>query len=122
MKLSQFLSIITVITAFCIFYVYQQTEVFRLAYTGQKKMVVFEELLDKNSVLRYNINQNASLVRIGNKVLAVSDFQMPDNYRFIRLASSKESPRIIKRAPSEENMISRLFAVKRQAEAKTISR
>lgn len=121
MKLNKFLSTVAVVTSFSVLYVYQQTEVFRLAYVGQKKQMTFQDSLDKNSVLRYNINRNASLVYIGNKVLSCADFQMPDNYRLVRLAPSGENPAQISLTANRESVFSRLFSIKRQAEAKTIN-
>jgi len=121
MRLNKFLSTVTIITLFSVLYVYQQSEVFRLAYVGQKKQSVFQDSLDKNSVLRYNINQNTSLVYIGNKVLSNTDFQMPDNYRLVRMALSGEAIATSRTQGGRENMLSRIFGIKRQAEARTIN-
>ena len=121
MRLNKFLSTVTIITLFSVLYVYQQSEVFRLAYVGQKKQSVFQDSLDKNSVLRYNINQNTSLVYIGNKVLSNTDFQMPDNYRLVRMTLSGEAIATSRTQGGRENMLSRIFGIKRQAEARTIN-
>jgi len=121
MRLNKFLSTVTIFTLFSILYVYQQSEVFRLAYVGQKKQSVFQDSLDKNSVLRYNINRNTSLVYIGNKVLSNADFQMPDSYRLVHLISSGEAVATSRSQGDRENIISRLFGIKRQAEARTIN-
>ena len=121
MKLSKFLSLIIFITFISCLYVYQQTEILRLAYIGQKKMSVFEDLLDKNSFLRYNLGRSVSLVRIGDRVSKVADFQMPDTYRLIRLASSEKILKSKAQRPKRESVASRLFGIKRQAEAKTIN-
>lgn len=121
MKLSKFLSITILITNLCLVYIYQQTEIFRLAYTGQKNLKLFQDLFDKNTILRYNIERNASLTRIGNEVFKVADFQMPDTYRLVRLAYTKENSKVIQRLPKKENIIARLFGIKRQAEAKTLN-
>ena len=121
MKLDKFLSTVIVVTLFSILYVYQQAEVFRLAYLGQKRQAAFQDSLDKNSVLRYNVNRDASLVRIGSKVLSYTDFQMPDSYRLVRLAPSGRNPTQISLTANRENVFSRLFGVKRQAEAKTVN-
>lgn len=121
MRLNKFLSTVTVVTLFCILYVYQQSEVFRLAYVGQKKQSLFQDSLDKNNVLRYNINRNTSLVYIGNKILSDTEFQMPDSYRLVRLAPSGEAVAVTGTPGSRENIASRLFGIKRQAEARTIN-
>ena len=110
------------ITFISCLYVHQQTEIFRLAYLGQKKIARLEELLDKNSILRYNINKSASLVNISSKIMAdTAGFQMPQNYRLVRVANNNEASRITAQLPKKENIIVRLFGVKRQAEAKAIN-
>ncbi len=121
MKLSKFLSIAVFITVFSLLYVYQQTEIFRLAYIGQKKLASFEDLLDKNCILRYNIEKNASLASIGNKISVDTDFQMPDSYQLVRLLPVRGVPNLKKQSSSGRGLISRIFGIKRQAEAKTIS-
>jgi len=116
MRVSKFLTIVFSITAFSLLYVYQQTEIFRLAYVGQKKQAFYEDLLDKNSILRYNMESNASLVHIGSKISGSADFQMPDSYRLISLAPRGKKGKQV----SRQTIISRVFGVKSQAEAKTI--
>jgi len=122
MKLSKFLSLAFIITFFCLFYVWQQTEVFRLAYDGQKNLVVFKDLLDENSFLRYNLKRKTSLVLIGSKVSASGDFQMPDNYCLVKLSTPGEALKTAySRSSKKENLLSSIFNIKRQAEAKTIN-
>lgn len=121
MKLSKFLFTISSITLISLLYVYQQTEILRLAYIGEKKVAAFEVVLDKNSILRYNIGRSASLAHIGNKVSESADYEMPSTYRLVRLAPSREAPELGPEANKRENLLSRLFGIKRQAEAKTIN-
>lgn len=121
MRPLKFLSILMPLTILALAYVWQQTEIFRLAYRGEKNLCALDDLLDKNAILRYNIKQNASLVRIGSKVSAGEGFQIPDTYRLVRLARSNKNTTAAKQLPKKENIVSRLFEVKRQAEAKTIS-
>lgn len=120
MSVARFLKSILLVTAFCVLYVYQQTEIFRMAYVGQKKLCAYEDLLDKNSVLRYNIERNASLVHIGSKISGSADFQMPESYRLVRLTPSGEGLKTAEQLAEKETLISRIFGVKKQAEAKTI--
>jgi hypothetical protein len=120
MRLSRFLTFITLITYFSLLYVYQQTEIFRLGYAGQRRQAALEDLLDKNALLRYNISRNASLVRIGERISGLADFQIPDRYRLVRLAPV--APQVA--APNQggqETLLSRVFGIKSQAEAKTLS-
>jgi len=118
MRVSRFLLVVTFITAFSLLYVYQQAEIFRMAYVGQKKQTTYDDLLDKNSILRYNIESNASLVNIGSKISGDTGFQMPDSYRFISLVPGKKG--VQPPGANTESLFSRVFGVKRQAEAKTI--
>lgn len=119
MRVSKFLSIVIFITAFSLLYVWQQTEIFRLAYTGQKNSSAFQDLLDKNNILRYNIKRNASLICIADKVLKAKAFEMPEDYRLVRL-TYPENPKALRALSKRESLAFRLFGIKSQAEAKTI--
>jgi hypothetical protein len=122
MKLSKFLIASLVVTFFSVLYVWQQTAIFKLAYSGQRSNASFEDLLDKNSALRYNLKKNTSLTRMGERVLESNDFQMPDSYCLVKLSSPKESQKYAKnRAPKRENLAYRIFGIKREAEARTIN-
>ena len=121
MKLPKFLSIVTFITSFSLLYVYQQAEIVRLAYVGQKKSALYQDLLDKNNTLRYNIKSKASLVQIGNTISSNTDYEMPNSYKLVRLSPSREGLSLKEQALNRETMLSRIFGIKRQAEAKTIN-
>ncbi len=121
MRLTKFLSITVFITSFSVLYVYQQSEIFRLAYLGQKKQITFNELLDKNTALRYNIKKNSSLVNIGNRISGTNEFQMPDNYRFVKFISSRNGLKLADQNQSRESLLARIFSLKREAQAKTIN-
>jgi hypothetical protein len=121
MRLSRFLSAVLFITFLSCIYVRQQTEVFCLGYSGQKTLSRFNDLLDKNSILRYNLKKNTSLISMGSKVSESKDFQMPDNYLLVKLTSPKEELSPDNRYQGKrQNLVSRFFSVKRVAEAKTI--
>ena len=121
MRLSKLLTLVLLLTSFSLLYVWQQTEIFRLAYVGQSDLAIFQDLLDKNTVLRYNIGKSASLVCIGNRVEQGLDFQMPESYRLVRLTATKENLKLTRQAARGESIAFRLFGIKRQAEAKTIN-
>jgi hypothetical protein len=121
MRLAKFLSAVIFITSFSVLYVYQQSEIFRLAYLGQKKQALFAELLDKNTALRYNINKSSSLVNIGGQINRAGEFQMPDSYRFVKFISSKEGLEFAQENQNKEGLMSRIFSLKREAQAKTIN-
>ena len=121
MRLTKFFSAIVFITSFSVLYVYQQSEIFRLAYLGQKKQAIFTELLDKNTVLRYNINKSSSLVNIGARISDTNDFGMPDNYRFVKFISSPRGLKLANQGQDREGLLARIFSLKREAQAKTIN-
>lgn len=121
MKLSKTLSMILSLTCFSLAYVHQQSEIFRLGYISQKRQVVFEDLLDKNTVLRYNIEKNSSLVHLQDK-FSGSDMQMPDTYRLMKVAYLKGNPRPGRKLAKKENFLSGIFSVKREAQAKDLNR
>ncbi len=121
MKVSKFLLIVIFITSFCLLYVWQQTEIFRLAYIGQKNSSAFQDLLDKNIIIRYDIKRNASLIRIADKVLEAKGFEMPETYRLVRLAYPEKNLKASRQLPKRESLAFRLFGIKSQAEAKTIN-
>lgn len=121
MKLPKFLLTVFFITLFSLLYVCQQTEIFRLAYTGQKKLAVFQDLLDENTILRYNVTRNTSVTSIGSKVSMASDFEMPGTYRLVKLTYPLKELKTTLKAPRQETLLSRFLGVKRRAEAKTIN-
>lgn len=123
MRMPKFLLTAFMVTSCAVFYVGQQTEIFRLAYVGSKSMVEFRDLLDENSLLRYNLKKSTSLTRVGNKILESSEFQMPDTYYLVKLSSPAESLKVAnRRLTRKESLAYRLFGIKREAEAKTVDR
>lgn len=121
MRLAKFLSLCVCVTSFSLLYVYQQSEIFRLAYVGQKKQAVYNELLDKNTVLRYNIKKDSSLVSIGSRISGSNDFQMPDSYRFVKFVSSAGALEPKQQGINRQSLLAQLFSIKREAQAKTIN-
>ena len=92
-----------------------------MAYIGQKKAAFFQDLLDKNTQLRYNIEKSASVVRIGNKILESNDYEMPSSYQLVRLREPLKDIKVPAAPAQTENVFVRFFSIKRQAEAKTIN-
>lgn len=119
-QVNKFLSVATIFTALSLLYVYQQTEVFRLAYTGQKKQMACQTVANKNSLLRYSIDRKTSLVYLGNKISESSEFQMPDSYQYVRVSSAGQRVRPSADFFGKESLFGRLFGLKREAEARTI--
>lgn len=121
MRLSRFLLICFIGTWFALTYVHQQTEIFRLAYDGQKNLKKFQELLDANSNLRYAFKQKTSLVYIGNKVAGQSEFAMPQNYCLVKVDPSNSAGARSVRPAQKETVVARILGIKRQAEARTVN-
>jgi hypothetical protein len=109
------------VTFFSVLYVYQQSEIVRMAYAEQKQYKVFQDLLDKNSILRYNIEKNCSLVNIGSTLTSHSDFQMPEQYQLVRLVPTKSGVTFAQGYVPKETLLSRIFGPNKQAEARTIN-
>lgn len=110
--------IIVLVTFSALVYVYQQSEIVNLAYKGQKRVQQLEDLLDKNRILRYNIARSASVVQIGERI-SEADFQIPDSVRFLRMATTAGGQG--ESLTTKESFLSRIFSVKRQAEAQVIN-
>jgi len=122
MRLTRFLSLAFFVTSFSLLYVWQQTKTVCLAYESQKKLTRFQELLDENSVLRYNLKKNTSLVKIGSSVSGAGEFQMPNSYCLVKLSKPVSGVSFAKKGVSRRtNLASRIFGIKKQAEAKTIN-
>ena len=122
MKPLKFLATVSIVTYFSLLYVYQQTEIFRLGYAGQQNQVKIEQLLDRNALLRYNIACKASLVHIGDRISELADFQMPDTCRLVRLSPPVRERELLRQGqPKQETLLSRIFGIKRQAEANTLN-
>jgi hypothetical protein len=121
MKLTKFFSVVVFVTSFSVLYVYQQSEIFRLAYLGQKKQTIYTELMDQNTALRYNINKSSSLVNIGTSLNSSDDFQMPDHYRFVKVVASSGGLKISNQGSASEGLFARIFSLNREAQAKTVN-
>ncbi|MCM8770758.1 MAG: hypothetical protein NC936_02690 [Candidatus Omnitrophica bacterium] len=117
MRFYKFLFTAIFITTLCLAYVYQQTNIYRLAYTHQKKTQVYQDLLDKNNLLRYNVNVLTSLSFMGSKVLETADFELPATTKIVKLEYPQEKIIVAKDKLME---VLNLFGLKSQAEAKMI--
>ena len=122
MRLTKFLSLAFLATSISLLYVWQQTKAVSLAYEGQRKLARFQELLDENSVMRYNLKKNTSLVKLGSRISREGEFEMPNSYCLVKLSKPAEGVKFAKNSASRVlTFASRIFGVKRQAEAKTVN-
>lgn len=113
---------VSAITVFIFLYVYQQSEIFRLGYLIDKRQGKFQELLDRNALLRYNVQKNASLIHLSAKISRSADFQMPDTYRLVKVMYPGGGLKSGGQLNKKESIFARIFGVKREAQAKTINR
>jgi len=121
MKVSRFLAILVSVTILSLLYVWQQNEILRLAYERQKNYVCFQDLLDANSSLRYNLTKNTSVTNMAGRISVDSDFTMPDNYCLVKVPAQTRQPHYAQGySRRKQTLLSRVFGIKRQAEAKTI--
>jgi len=117
MRLNKFLIIVSAVTLLALLYVYQQTKIIHLAYQEQKRLTLVKMLVDKNDILRYNINRQRSLVSIG-KHWQKGDWQWPHREQLVSLSTM--GPRLLKdnqQKKETENIFTRLFRLSSQAEA-----
>lgn len=121
MKMTRFFSLTVFITACCVLYVYQQSEIFRLAYLGSRRQVTYNELFDRNTALSYNIKKNSSLVKIGSRISGTNEFQMPDKYRFVKVVTQNDSLKPVSQNEPKAGLLAGIFGLRREAQAKTIN-
>jgi hypothetical protein len=128
MKVSKIISLILLITLICLFYVWQKTEIVKLAYQKQKKLALYAELLDQNMILRYNLNTLVSFNNLERTLkLFDTDYEIPHLSHIIDLRD-KHIGRVVEIASSGEkypsskrrkisNIFLNLFIPRSQAEA-----
>jgi len=122
MRLGKFLFTAFLFTFFALLYVWQQNKTVSLAYESQRKSVRFQELLDENSLLRYNLKKDTSLVKLGAGISSSKEFEMPNSYCLVKLNRADENARFVKNSSLRlMALASRFLGIKRQAEAKTVS-
>ena len=109
-------------TFIAVVYVYQQSEIFYLAYLGGKKQTILADLLDKNNIFRYNINRLSSLTSLENKILNDVDFEIPAVKTLVRLNVERENTKINPESKGKTNIIFSFFTRARQAQAQTLNR
>ncbi|MBP6920073.1 MAG: hypothetical protein KBC23_03665 [Candidatus Omnitrophica bacterium] len=111
MRLSRFMAVSVSVTLLSLVYVWQQNEILRLAYERQKHYTYFQDLLDANSSLRYNLTRNTSVITMAGRMSEEHGFTMPDNYCLVKVQGYSRR---------KQTLVSRVFGIRRQAEAKTI--
>ena len=124
MRLLKILSVISFITFMALVYVYQQTQIFYLAYQSDKKQAQLQDALETNNILRYNIGVFSSLPYLDKNLLAkYSDFEIPNEQRLVRLnikQGKTSSSRVLEK---RSNLFSKFFnVIIKQAEARTLNR
>ncbi len=91
MRLRYFVLILSIITALCLIYAWQQVKIIQLAYQGSEKNKMHKELLDINHSLRYNLCSLKSSSYLGSKLLTEnSNFEIPDRAQMMVLNLPQE--------------------------------
>jgi len=121
-KLHKFSFFALAVTFFCLAYVYQQTQIYCLAYTGGKKEQLYQDLLDKNNLLRYNLNVITSLPLMGGRVLGSCEFEMLAISGLMRLEEPKAKENLVKSTNKFFTRLGNIFSLKSQAEATPLNR
>ncbi|MCX7928003.1 MAG: hypothetical protein N2606_07760 [Candidatus Omnitrophica bacterium] len=119
-RLSQFFKVVTLLTTVAVLYVWQQTEIIKLAYDNHKNTNRFQELLDENSWLRYNLKKNASVVSLGNKGFAQEDFSMPSSYCVVTVNGKRTEASLYGKRLKNKTLFAGLLNLGKEAQAKTI--
>lgn len=122
MRLSKFLLLIFFVTFIALVYVYQQSEIFYLAYLVGRKQAMLADLLDKNNIFRYNINKLSSLPYLDSKILRNVDFEMPAVKQLVRFNVEEDYIKISSESKRKTNLIFSFFGRARQAQAQTLNR
>lgn len=116
MRMLRFLTFLGISTILALFFVRNQINIYLLSYKLEKNNLLYEELLDENGILLYDINRLSSVQRISDKLGTSKDeFTIP--MRIVRL--EKEKKRLAER---RENFFVRLFKLSPLAEAKEIKK
>lgn len=124
MKIKKFLIWTNIITVFCLGYIDQQTQIFKMGYEGKRKHDLLTELLDQKEILVYNIDVLKSLPNIQLNLLSKQkDFEIAREYHIVKLTGTQGAFL----GAGVQNVLMRLLSLRlpwlvKQAEAKTIER
>lgn len=104
MRLKYFIIISFSITLLSLIYTWQQVNIIKLAYRENSRSLVYNELLDKNRYLRYNLIKLKSSHHLGNKLLDdKSDFEIPKRSQMLTLVLPKEKAKTDKNILAMDN-------------------
>ncbi len=99
MKISRFLTVTVSLTAVALIYVSQQTALVRISYDIKLKEKSYSELLDRNKILLYNIEQLESPARLERALLAKKmKYEVPSSESVILVSSGPGRPNNVKAA------------------------
>jgi hypothetical protein len=119
MNLKKTLKILVFLLPLALIYVWQGTQVFKLAYQMENKVCVYKELLEKNSILRYNIDVKISSQEMGQGFLAKDkDLKIADSVFIVKAKNNTQEPNSIYSKLERENHLLRFFNPPAEAESK----
>lgn len=99
MKISRFLTVTVSLTAVALIYVSQQTALVRISYDIKLKEKSYSELLDRNKILLYNIEQLESPARLERALMAKKmKYEVPSSESVILVSSGPGRPNNVKAA------------------------
>ncbi len=119
MRTIRFLIFVSICTVLALLFVHYQVRIYLLSYEVDKNNLLYEELLDRNEILLYDINRLSSIPRISYKLSSLGDeFVIPD--RILRIARFEEKEE--KLTEKKGNFLARIFRAITLAEAKEVKK
>jgi len=86
MKILRFFIFMVIITSLSLVYVFQQTEIIKLAYQTDRKSSLYQELSNENIILKYDLDTLNSLSHLGKTLVAKeAKFELPNGSQLATL-------------------------------------
>ena len=120
MSLKRYFAILIMITVLGVCYVHQQFLIVEANYTIKKREHILSQLLDRNTKLRYNINELESPASLEMKLAANGlQYNTPKTWVVVKRRESKPTYRFAKNAERRPTLVAKfLNFVTVKAEAK----
>ena len=128
MRTSRCILYTALVTGFCLFYVFLQTEVVKLGYRITTAQKALETSLDRKEALAFTLSTLESPLSIDKNLLKDKPYEIAKDYRLVKLTAPQApgvfSGRAKTNATAKESVFKRLawsnLFASRQAEARTI--
>lgn len=120
MSLKRYIITIFTLTTISLMYVFLQTQIITLGYCVQSKRNLYQQLVDENDSLRYNIKQAESLEILESKITrGKADFELAGANQISMIVIPKELS-IAKNNLRQKKSLLNLFGAQREAEARPL--